>query len=94
MAALMERLRGSSVGRQVNDLWMLALPYQVAAVTTALVAVGFTKLFMWLGQRNLALVTAHPSWIFLTAPASFLLAWWLVQRFSPMAGGSGVRTDW
>ena len=90
MAALMERLRGSSVGRQVNDLWMLALPYQVAAVTTALVAVGFTKLFMWLGQRNLALVTAHPSWIFLTAPASFLLAWWLVQRFSPMAGGSGV----
>lgn len=69
---------------------MLALPYQVAAVTTALVAVGFTKLFVWLGERNLALITAHPSWIFITAPIAFLFSWWLVQRFSPMAGGSGV----
>lgn len=69
---------------------MLALPYQVAAVVTALVAVGFTKLFVWLGDRNLELITAHPSWVFFTAPASFLLSWWLVQRYAPMAGGSGV----
>ncbi len=83
-------LRGFSVGAHIKDLWMLALPYQVAAVTTALVAVGFTKLFVWLGERNLALITAHPSWIFITAPITFLFSWWLVQRFSPMAGGSGV----
>ena len=69
---------------------MLALPYQVAAVTTALVAVGFTKLFVWVEDRNVALITAHPNWIFITAPVSFLVSWWLVMRFSPMAGGSGV----
>lgn len=83
-------MRGSSVGRNLNDLWMLALPYQVAAVTTALVAVGFTKLFVWVENCNVALITAHPNWIFITAPVSFLVSWWLVLRFSPMAGGSGV----
>lgn len=84
------RLRASSVGGHIKDLWMLALPYQVAAVATALVAVGFTKLFVWTGERNRELITAHPSWIFITAPLTFLLAWWLVRRFSPMAAGSGV----
>ena len=69
---------------------MLALPYQVAAVATALVAVGFTKLFVWTGERNRELITAHPSWIFITAPITFLFSWWLVRRWSPMAGGSGV----
>ncbi|MEO5584065.1 MAG: chloride channel protein, partial [Flavobacteriales bacterium] len=84
------RMRRSSWGSNLNDLWMLALPYQVAAVTTALVAVGFTKLFVWVEDRNVALITAHPNWIFITAPVSFLVSWWLVMRFSPMAGGSGV----
>lgn len=78
------------MGTQIRDLWMLALPYQVAAVTTALVAVGFTKVFVWLEHRNQALIAAHPLWIFITAPAAFLFSWWLVSRFSPMAGGSGV----
>ncbi len=87
---LFRRLRGSSVSSRIRDLWMLALPYQVAAVATALVAVGFTKLFVWTGERNRELITAHPSWIFITAPITFLLGWWLVMRWSPMAGGSGV----
>lgn len=90
VAKFFAKLRGSSVGTQIRDLWMLALPYQVAAVTTALVAVGFTKLFHWLERRNAALLADHPSWIFFTAPLAFLVSWWLVTRFSPMAGGSGV----
>lgn len=89
-AKFLGKVRGSSVGSRIRDLWMLALPYQVAAVATALVAVGFTKLFVWVEHRNMALMAAHPYWIFLTAPAAFLLSWWLVTRFSPMAGGSGV----
>lgn len=84
------KVRASSMGGHIKDLWMLALPYQVAAVVSALVAVGFTKLFNWAGAHNRELVLAHPSWIFFTAPAAFLLAWWLVHRFAPMAGGSGV----
>ncbi|MCB0758224.1 MAG: chloride channel protein [Flavobacteriales bacterium] len=90
LRAWLGRMRGSSVGSHIKDLWMLALPYQVAAVVTALVAVGFTKLFMWVEHRNVELITAHPHLIFLTAPVAFLFSWWLVTRFSPMAGSSGV----
>lgn len=90
MRKLLRRMRRSGVGSQLKDLWMLALPYQVAAVATALVAVGFTKLFMWVERRNQALLTEYPHWIFVTAPLAFLASWWLVVRFSPMAGSSGV----
>ncbi|MEO8734523.1 MAG: chloride channel protein, partial [Flavobacteriales bacterium] len=90
LGVLFGKVRGSSVGSHLKDLWMLALPYQVAAVTTALVAVGFTKLFVWVEHRNVAMITAHPNWIFISAPLSFLVSWWMVRRFSPMAGGSGV----
>lgn len=88
--ALFRKLRGSGVGSQIRQLWMLALPYQVAAVTTALVAVGFTKLFVWLGNRNAAMLAEHPAAVFITAPLGFLASWWLVSRFAPLAGGSGV----
>ncbi len=90
LGVLFGKVRGSSVGSHLKDLWMLALPYQVAAVTTALVAVGFTKLFVWVEHRNVAMITAHPNWIFISAPLSFLVSWWMVRSFSPMAGGSGV----
>jgi H+/Cl- antiporter ClcA len=84
------KLRRSAVGGHIRDLWMLALPYQVAAVVTALVAVGFTKLFMALGEWNRHLLEAWPQGIFITAPPAFLLSWWLVRRYAPMAGDSGV----
>ncbi|MBP8823141.1 MAG: chloride channel protein [Flavobacteriales bacterium] len=90
LAVLLGKVRHSGMGTRLRDLWMLALPYQVAAVTTALVAVGFTKLFVWLEHRNTALIAEHPWWIFVTAPLAFLTSWWLVTRFAPLAGGSGV----
>jgi H+/Cl- antiporter ClcA len=86
----LERLRRFVVNTHVRDLWMLAFPYQVAAVLTALVAVGYAKLFLWAEHQNIALVTAYPDAIFLTAPLAFLTSWWMVRYFSPMAGGSGI----
>ncbi|HEY0976429.1 MAG TPA: chloride channel protein [Flavobacteriales bacterium] len=86
----LERFRRFVVGTHVKDLWMLAFPYQVAAVLTALVAVGYTKLFLWAEHQNIALVTAYPNAIFITAPLAFLTSWFLVRFFSPMAGGSGI----
>jgi len=62
----------------------------VAAVLTALIAVGYTKLFHWAEHKNIELVTAHPALIYVTAPIAFLASWWMVRRFSPMAGGSGI----
>jgi H+/Cl- antiporter ClcA len=69
---------------------MLALPYQVAAVITVFIAVGYTLLFKYAEKAQLYMLSIHPDWIFLTAPICFLISWWLVRTFAPYAGGSGI----
>jgi H+/Cl- antiporter ClcA len=88
--SLLERLRLYVVNSRAKDFILLALPYQVSAILTALVAVGYAKLFHWMEDTNLRILAHDPRWIFLTAPFSFLLSWWLVVRFAPLAGGSGI----
>lgn len=86
----LERVRQWLVQSRARELLLLALPYQVAAVLTAMVAVGYAKLFHWMEETNLALLAHDPRWIFLSAPLSFLVSWFLVVRFAPLAGGSGI----
>ncbi|MBK6774677.1 MAG: chloride channel protein [Flavobacteriales bacterium] len=76
--------------KRFKQLTMLALPYQVAAVITVFIAVGYTLLFKYAEQAQLYVLNLHPDWIFVTAPICFLLSWWLVRTFAPYAGGSGV----
>ncbi|MBX2977973.1 MAG: chloride channel protein [Flavobacteriales bacterium] len=86
----LERVRQWLIQSRARELMLLALPYQVSAVLTALVAVGYAKLFHWMEERNLALLDHDPRWIFLSAPLSFLVSWFLVMRLAPLAGGSGI----
>ncbi|MFT3883967.1 MAG: chloride channel protein [Flavobacteriales bacterium] len=86
----LERIRGMLVSTRVKQLWMLAFPYQVAAVLSACIAVGYAWLFNTAESLNHRLIIAHPDMIYLTAPVAFLASWWVVRRFSPMAGGSGI----
>lgn len=76
--------------KRFKQIAMLSLPYQVAAVITVLIAIGYTMLFKYAEQAQLYILSIHPNWIFLTAPICFLASWWLVRTFSPYAGGSGV----
>lgn len=89
-SGLLERLRLFVARTNAKDFILLALPYQVSAVLTALVAVGYAWLFNWMEQQNNALLALDRRLIFLSAPLSFLLSWWLVFRFAPLAGGSGI----
>ncbi|MBK6626269.1 MAG: chloride channel protein [Flavobacteriales bacterium] len=75
---------------RMKELTLLTLPYQVAAVITALIAVGYAKLFGLVEEVHAWVIGLHPDWIFVSAPLAFLLSWWLVRRFAPMAGGSGI----
>ncbi|MEO8588746.1 MAG: chloride channel protein [Flavobacteriales bacterium] len=86
----LERLRKFLMRSRAKEFVLLALPYQVSAILTALVAVGYAKLFAFMEARNLQLLAHDPRWIFISAPIGFLLSWWLVMRFAPLAGGAGI----
>jgi H+/Cl- antiporter ClcA len=90
LSGLLERVRQWLVQSRVRELVLLALPYQVSAVLTALVAVGYAKLFHAMEDANVAVLAYDRRLIFLTAPLSFLVAWFMVMRFAPLAGGSGI----
>lgn len=89
-SALLERVRQWLVKTRAKEFILLALPYQISAVLTALIAVGYAWLFNAMGELNADLLAIDRRLIFLSAPVTFLLAWWLVYRFAPLAGGSGI----
>lgn len=86
----LERVRLFVWNSQAKNFILLALPYQVSAVLTALIAVGYTKLFQMAQHWNHALIANNPKMILLTAPLAFVASWWLVRYFSPMSAGSGI----
>jgi H+/Cl- antiporter ClcA len=67
-----------------------AIPFWFASVVTGIVAVGYAKLFAL--TEGLASSVHHDyRWtIFIISPVCFIVAWWLVRRFSPFARGSGI----
>jgi H+/Cl- antiporter ClcA len=67
-----------------------ALPFWIASVATGIAAVFYAKFFAWAEAGSLWLIGKY-SWImFITAPLFFFIAWWIVNRFSPAARGSGI----
>ncbi len=48
---------------RLKELTLLTLPYQVAAVITALIAVGYAKLFDWMEVQHLWVLHNHPNWV-------------------------------
>lgn len=67
-----------------------ALPYWVASLITGLIAVYYAKLFAYAESLSLSIVHRYNWAIFIITPVCFILAWWLVKRFDPRAGGSGI----
>jgi H+/Cl- antiporter ClcA len=67
-----------------------ALPFWIASLLTGLIAVGYTKLFVY-SENLLREVLAWKQWsIFFMAPVCFFLAWLVIQLFAPNARGSGI----
>jgi H+/Cl- antiporter ClcA len=67
-----------------------AVPFWIASLITGLVAVGYTKLFVY-SEILLQQVWHRYEWIlFFITPVCFLLAWAIVQLFAPNARGSGI----
>lgn len=67
-----------------------ALPFWVASLLTGLIAVFYSKIFAFVEDKS-HYIYEHTSWLFLLlAPASFLLARWMVKKFAPYSRGSGI----
>ena len=68
-----------------------AFPFWFASVLTGLVAVCYSKLFLY-AEKTASWLYAQPAqyiqWI--CAPVFFLMAVWVVQYFAPLARGSGI----
>ncbi len=66
------------------------LPFWIASALTGLVAVLFARLFDW--AEHMVLWLAGMQWwiLFITCPLFFWLSWWIVNKFSPGARGSGI----
>jgi len=67
-----------------------AFPYWLSALLAGLVAVLYTKLFMVGESLSRTIINGHPWIIFILTPVCFLIAWWIVRKFEPQAGGSGI----
>ncbi|HTI91466.1 MAG TPA: chloride channel protein [Puia sp.] len=67
-----------------------AFPFLLGSVITGLIAVVYTKLFAW-AEHGTAYIFAHYNFLFFVlTPVCFIIAWWLVKRYSPYARGSGI----
>jgi H+/Cl- antiporter ClcA len=86
----MEWLRHKVVNQEVRTITLQAVPFWVASVITGFVAVGYERLFSLFEHLGHLLIDQAPWLIFVTAPAFFILSWWLVHRYAPTARGSGI----
>lgn len=67
-----------------------ALPFWIGAIITGLVSVLYATLFS-LAEEAAKHVYDEAGWLFfIITPLSFVFATWLVLRYSPFAGGSGI----
>ncbi|HWZ15168.1 MAG TPA: chloride channel protein [Mucilaginibacter sp.] len=81
-----DRIRNENLKKNA----LQAIPFWIASIITGLVAVLYTKLFI-AAEDVATFVYNQNAWLlFIVAPVCFVLAWWLVQCFSPYARGSGI----
>jgi H+/Cl- antiporter ClcA len=67
-----------------------AIPFWVASLISGLIAVFYSRIFAFLESETFSIIHYHAWLIFILTPVCFAIAWWLVIRFSPYAGGSGI----
>ncbi len=86
MARLPRRVRAFiAQPRNLRRIGLIA-----AAFVSGLVAVGYAKLFKLFEATSMELFGSRQQWLPMVAPVCFAASWYLVYRFAPGAGGSGI----
>ncbi|MEO8665876.1 MAG: chloride channel protein [Ignavibacteria bacterium] len=80
----------STFNRNFRTKLFNALPFWIGAIITGLVAVFYAKLFA-LAELGTAYIFKRAGWsFFIITPAAFVLARYLVTKYSPFSRGSGI----
>jgi H+/Cl- antiporter ClcA len=75
---------------KLKENLLQAIPFWIAAFLTGLIAVLYANLFTWAEQLRNYVLHNMAYFIFVLAPVCFVIAWWVVTKFSPNAKGSGI----
>lgn len=70
--------------------YLQGIPYWTAAAVVGFVAVVYSGMFNVCIQIARNIFAYHPYWLFIFSPLCFFLATWVVEKFAPTAGGTGV----
>ena len=86
LKASFDRIRNESFKRNA----LQAIPFWIASLITGVFAVLYTDLFV-AAENVTTFIYKHHAWqLFIISPVCFVVAWWLVNKFSPYARGSGI----
>ena len=67
-----------------------ALPFWAAAFITGIIAILYAKSFA-LAEKLTSTIFHYHAWLlFIITPVCFIVSWWLVKKFAPFSGGSGI----
>jgi len=66
------------------------IPLWIASVLVGIAAVLYAKGFVFVEGVSTELLDEYPVAIFIVSPVCFLISWFLIKFFSPMAAGSGI----
>jgi H+/Cl- antiporter ClcA len=84
------RILGLIKNKEIRNNLLKALPFWMSALFTGIVAVIYAR-FFGLAENIWNLIYKTNPWLLLLiTPVCFLLSWWLVKKFAPFSGGSGI----
>ncbi|NBX92836.1 MAG: chloride channel protein [Proteobacteria bacterium] len=66
------------------------VPYWIAGLLVGIIAIFYSELFDDAIDVCRKILTEHPYWLLFISPCFFVLGRWIVEKFAPAAGGSGV----
>lgn len=75
---------------KIRRNFLNTLPFWIGAIISGAVSVLYAKLFS-LAEAGTHLIYEYADWsFFIISPLCFLIAWWLVIKYSPYSRGSGI----